>query len=668
MRALVAGFLVILSSLGTGSAASVLPQDFTIAESGRARAIIVLADRASQTERFVASELKDYLTRITGAPFQIQGDDRELPPGLNFISVGRTRLPVEHGIRLEQLDLEKEGFWIRTTGNCLFLLGADDDGIQFAAYEFLEKYCGVRWFFPGEHGEEVPRSESLRLPPIDDRQAPYFKRRTMALSREHKDTPIESDYWRFGRKWKLGSSLRIVGVHTWGQIAPPQLYGSTHPEYYALVDGTRERDWTKFDGSHEYQLCTSNPEVVRLAVEWVRKFFRENPGVDIVSISPNDGLGFCECDQCRAWDYEEPMMPGEMIEIRSRPHPVITDRIISFANAVAEGVAATHPDKRLLILAYTVYRKPPRRVKPHPNLVIQYADNADFHWDPRRKAERVGMLEQWAALTPNLDIYEYYVWGGHHPARGLTPVIAESIKRFHRLGIRLFRSQSRGDYGMSGLNYYLASKLLWNPTLDAHKVVDDYCDKAFGPAAAPMRRYFRRLDALWRLAVEKVGTEATPQHPAYYLVSYEPAARGELKSLLVQARASAVTEGQKGRVEFFAKAFRYAELSVEGVENMLELARHGVVEIEQEKGIFASPTQVVSFKNPGDWSPAARAEARRRLEAAIHKWEERALFMDAVKGLSVIDDRYARSSDIYYRFNPLQKLREIVAAYDAVGQ
>lgn len=668
MRAWFAGCLVIWACL-VSRLFSASDPDFIVAESGRARAIIVLADQASQTERFVASELKEYLARITGAAFQIQGDDRELPTGFNFISVGRTRLPGEHGIRLDQLRLEKEGFWIKTAGNCLFLLGADDAGTQFAAYEFLEKYGGVRWFYPGEHGEEVPRQETLRLPGIDDRQAPYFKRRTMALSREHRDTSIESDYWRFGRKWKLGSSLRIVGVHTWGQIVPPQLYGPTHPEYYALVGGTRQRDWTKFDGSHEYQLCTTNPEVVRLAVEWVRKFFDENPGVDVVSISPNDGLGFCECDRCRALDYEVPMKPGELIEIRSRPHPVITDRIMSFANAVAEGVAVTHPDKRLLILAYTVYREPPRRVKPHANLVIQYADNADFHWDLRRKAERVGMLEQWAALTPNLDIYEYYVWGGHHPARGLTPLIAESIKRFHRLGIRLFRSQSRGDYAMSGLNYYLASKLLWDPTLDADKIVNDYCDKAFGPASEPMRRYFRRLDELWRLAVEKVGAEGTPQHPAYYLVSYNPTARSELKTLLAQARDSALTDGQKGRVEFFAKAFRYAELSVEGVEKMLELAVNGVVEVEKDTGIFASPTQIVWFKNPADWPPAARTEARRRLNDAIRKWEERARFMDAIKGLYVIDDRFARSSDVYYKFNPLAKLQEIAAAYDeVVGQ
>ena len=454
-----------------------------------------------------------------------------------------------------------------------------------------------------------------------------------------------------------------------GSDRPPQVYGPTHPEYYALVGGTRERDWTKFDGAHEYQLCTSNPEVVRLAVEWVRKFFQDNPGVDIVSISPNDGLGFCECDRCRALDYEEPMKPGELIEIRSRPHPVITDRIFAFANAVAEGVAATHPDKRLLILAYTAYRKPPRQVKPHPNLVIQYADNSDFHWDPRRKAERVGMLEQWAALTPNLDIYEYYVWGGHHPARGLTPLIAESIKRFHRLGIRLFRSQSRADFGMSGLNYYLASKLLWDPTLDADKSIGRLLRQGFRPGRRPdatilPSAWTNSGDSRWKRWARR-PRRSTPLTTWLRII---PPRAPSLKTLLAQALASARTDGQKGRVEFFAKAFRYAELSVEGVEEMLELAEHGVIEIEKDKGIFASPTQIVSFKNPGEWAPAERAEARRRLDDAIRKWEERARFMDAIKGQYVIDDRYARTSDVYYKFNPLEKLREIAAAYDAVGK
>ncbi|HLA41532.1 MAG TPA: DUF4838 domain-containing protein, partial [Candidatus Glassbacteria bacterium] len=365
-------------------------ESFELADGGRAKAILVVPEKATAVERFVAGELKDYLARITGAVFLIYGDDRLSPAGFNRISLGRTRLLGEKGITTD--GLEPEGFWLKTSGDCLFIVGADDDGLQFGVYEFLEAYCGVRWFFPGEHGEEVPRTGTLQVGAIDDRQAPWFTRRTMGSSGGRSGRPRELDHWRFGRKWKTGASVTTVGVHAWGQMVPPAVYGPAHPEYFAEVKGTRQRDWNKFDGSHEYQLCVSNPDVVKLAIAWVRRYFDQNPDVDIVSISPNDGLGFCECEGCRALDPK----PVEFIARPSGPHPIITDRMFTFANAVAEGLAATHPQKRLLMLAYGVYRAPPRQVKVHPNLVVQYCDNAEFHWDPKQKAYRVGMLERWA--------------------------------------------------------------------------------------------------------------------------------------------------------------------------------------------------------------------------------------------------------------------------------
>ncbi|OHE78010.1 MAG: hypothetical protein A3G75_12640, partial [Verrucomicrobia bacterium RIFCSPLOWO2_12_FULL_64_8] len=537
-----------------------------LAEGGRARAILVVPANASAVERLVAGELKDYLTRITGAVFLIYGDDRDLPAGFNRISIGRTRLLGDKGITAD--GLEPEGFRLKTSGDTLFILGADDAGTQYGVYEFLEAHCGVRWFYPGEYGEEVPRQETLQVGRVDERQAPWFKWRRIGRN-------IESDYSLFGRKWKLGSSLNIDGVHAWGRMVPPAVYGPTHPEYYAEVKGTRQRDWNKFDGSHAYQLCTSNPEVVKLAIAWTCKYFDEHPDVDVVSISPNDGGGFCECERCRALD-----VPGEFIDrLGVTGQPVLTDRLFTFANAVAEGVAKVHPQKQVLMLAYTYYRDPPKRVKVHPNLNVQFCDNAEFHWDPRQKAERVGWLQRWVELTPNVSIYEYYVWAGYQPVRGFVPLISESIKRFHQLGIRMFRTQSDllGDFGRSGLNYYVAAKLLWNPELDTEAVVNDYCEQAFGEGAAPiMRRYFRLLDERWKVAVKKVGgrmehVNITPNHPSYYLIAYDAETRAELWALLREAEAAARTEPQKARVRLFANALRYSEITVIGVEKILEL-------------------------------------------------------------------------------------------------
>ncbi|OHE78556.1 MAG: hypothetical protein A3G75_09500 [Verrucomicrobia bacterium RIFCSPLOWO2_12_FULL_64_8] len=633
-------------------------ESFELADGGRAKAILVVPEKATAVERFVAGELKDYLARITGAVFLIYGDDRDLPAGLNRISVGRTRLLEARGITAA--GLEPEGFQIKTSGDTLFIIGADDAGTQYGAYEFLETWCGVRWFYPGEYGEEVPRQSTLRVGPVDVRHAPGFKRRAVGRN-------MESDYSQFGRKWKLGSRISFAGLHAWGQIAPPAVYGPTHPEYFAEVNGTRQRDWSKFDGAHAYQLCTSNPEVVKLAIAWVCKYFDENPGVDVVSISPNDGSGFCECERCRALD-----VPGEFItrEQGRMTIPIITDRMFAFANAVAEGVAAVHPGKKLAMLAYSNYRDPPKRVKVHPNLVVEFCDNACFHWDARQKAYRVGLLETWAGLTPNLTVYEYYIWGGFHPVRGLIPLISESIKRFHRLGVRMFRTQSDmlGDFGRSGLNNYVAAKLLWNPELDPEAVVNDYCEKAFGGGSAPhMRRYFRLLDERWKEAVEKVGgrtEDIVPRHTSFYLVAYSPAARAELWALVREAEAAAGAEPQKARIRVFAGALRYAEMMVTGVEKILELERNGLVEVQKGTGSSQSPTRILSYTDPATLPAEARERARRLVRETVGQWEERERFIDQIQGQCVMNVSAIRTSEKYYRFSPMAKLKEVEAAYD----
>jgi hypothetical protein len=639
---------------------------FQVARNGKPSAVIVVPQRASEMERGIAVELVAYLQRITGATFEIRTDQGEPPPGLGAIHVGNTATSRKLGI--SPTTPEREAFRIATRGSHLFLTGDDDDGTQFGVYEFLERYCGVRWFWPGEAGEVVPRRPALAVGPMDIRQKPFFQRRTMSLVARGTATEAKAEWQGFGRKWKLGAGVRTVGVHAWGQIAPPAVLGPAHPEYFAQVKGTRQRDWTKFDGSHEYQLCTTNPAVVRLSIEWAARYFSQHPDVDILSISPNDGLGFCECDRCRALDYGKGKVTGDnlhAVDPNDEDRANLSDRMFTYANAVAAGTAKAHPGKRLLMLAYGVYREPPRNVAIDRRVVVQYADNADFHWDPMRKAERVGGLERWAALTSNLMIYEYYTWGANLPARGLTPLIAESIKRFQRLGIRLFRTQSRAEYGLNGVNSYLAAKLLWNPDLDPQEVLRDYFTNCFGDAAQPMERYFRLLDERWKAAVAGIGAKYTPQNALYHVAAYTPQARAEMRGLLREAGMKASNPGTRARVGFFETAFRYSEMTVEAIEQVLELDRRGIVSGKKTyPSIFSQPTDILDFTAPSRLAPARRKEAAALLAAAITKWEERERFMSAIEGQGVMDVRTARANDRYYRFSPLDRLIEVKAAYD----
>ena len=85
--------------------------------------------------------------------------------------------------------------------------------------------------------------------------------------------------------------------HSVGAHFPPKEYFPTHPEYYALVGGVRKPQ----------QLCTSNKEMQKVLVEKII-----HAKADVVSISPADGSGFCECENCRALD-----IPG--LHVKGRP-------------------------------------------------------------------------------------------------------------------------------------------------------------------------------------------------------------------------------------------------------------------------------------------------------------------------------------------------------------
>src|SRR5207253_3712148 len=132
--------------------------------------------------------------------------------------------------------------------------------------------------------------------------------------------------------------------------------------------------------------------------------------------------GFCECDRCRRLDSGEMQQEGADPESGGAgSYPVITDRVITFANQVAEAVRKAHPDKKLILFAYGPYKQPPQRVTAAGNLIIQYTMHASSHWDPAAKEKEFRELAAWAAAAKNLAVYEYLVQGATADLPRLMP-------------------------------------------------------------------------------------------------------------------------------------------------------------------------------------------------------------------------------------------------------
>ena len=137
---------------------------------------IVIVEKAPATVRFAATELTNYLSRATSAPWRIT--DRPDPDRLHIYLGGACP---QAGVCRDVKTLKRDGFVIRSVPTGVCLAGRDDadvdplerirmsgsqgrwvwrdtyeHGTLNAVYEFLERFVGVRMYFPGELGTIVP--------------------------------------------------------------------------------------------------------------------------------------------------------------------------------------------------------------------------------------------------------------------------------------------------------------------------------------------------------------------------------------------------------------------------------------------------------------------------------------------------------------------------------
>ncbi len=493
-------WLIVVSLTGLASAAgkdpypAPPPPHHTIVDAGTPRYAVVVAKRSTPVAAHAAEELVAYVRKITGAELSVfHESDGKLRP----ILLGAAAR--DHGTKSDRDNLGPDGFVLQSDEAGIRIRGGSDLGTLYGTYHFLEKHLGVRWFMPGELGEVVPRTQTLRIGTFDETCVPSFRVRW-----------IESGRWALRNKMNVRVSIagKDVGIHwKWGfhtffRLIPPEKYYDEHPEWFSMIRGKRPRPKA---GRHGRQLCTTNPELIEEVAKNIIKHFEADPPLDILALAPQDGGGFCECKRCRALDEDRPADEAW--------HARYSNRLAVFNNAVARLVARRFPDKLIKVGAYAMYLRVPLdpNYRPAPNLAIQachtYSCNNHRIAAPtcRRNREYFGKeLERWARLTDHLFIYEYYnkgVWGGLPYYQ--VHVIREDLPYYHRLGAEGFYTQPAGRrWPAVGLNHYIAAKLAWDVDLDVDRLLEDFYAKFYGPAADPMRDYWQ--------ALERAFTDAEP--------------------------------------------------------------------------------------------------------------------------------------------------------------
>lgn len=579
-------------------------QTFALVRDGKPACAIVIAGKPRPAARLAALELQYHVLKITGAELPIRAESE--PVEGHRIFVGENQATRQLGLRSE--DFASQEYLVAFRTNAVVLIGRDwedteanrrvegrpmagetlaalrhkldfwktvgvperstgemelpglhdDQGTCLAAYDFLERFCGVRWYGPAELNVILPARQTLTVAGRDVRRAPALKHRAALPAG---NWPFLRGQWGeftrdqvhlYWRRIRQGGE-RWAGNHTFHRETIKTVFND--PEYQCQNPKGR--------GS---QLCYTNPKLIQQVAQMARDFFdgkSELPAGwkalgDYFALVPDDNMNLCTCEACQALLKNNAtrktgfFSSGEM-----------SDYWFAFVNAVAREVRPTHPDKYLATLAYWAYAVPPAAAI-EPNVSIAPCLHTCYYAvHPEMRENDLKFYRQWREKSPApMFLWVYY----HHP---MEPALIDRWKCFPNVMVhetarsmrQFIRDGARGIFEcgeQDQLEQYVMARVWDDPDADVDALIAEFFRPYFGAAGEPMKKFYLRLEEIacdpanypppyrrsngidWkRVAWERLGTAERMD---------------ELGALMAQAEGLARTETERKRVALWRSA------------------------------------------------------------------------------------------------------------------
>lgn len=449
-----------------------------LATKGKSLLPITVPADACEEIMTAAKELAHYLKRITDAKFEIQKGN--LTAAIN--------LSVDEG-------LQEEEFVLKSDDKALSITAGSVRGVFYGVYGFLEDVLGA-----GFYTTDVIKLPSMDTLGLDDL---YFTDKPVLEFRQIDYPPCLFAEWRVknrvnGTSGAIGDMDQFGGmknyamfVHTFNRLVDPDMYFDEHPEYFSMVDGVRLKERT--------QLCLTNPDVIAIATENVRKQLRAHPECTLISVSQNDVYNPCQCPACAQMDEENGSHAGSLLY---------------FVNTIAEAIEEEFPHVVVDTLAYQYTRTPPKKIKPRHNVCVRLCSIECCFGHPMEECYQVSYpfaktkktsassfqedLIGWGKICDRIYIWDYVTNYRHYwlPFPNLR-VLGPNMRFLVKNGVKGVYEEGNPQSvspDMTELRTWLIAKLMWNPDFDVKKGIFDFTESVYGPAAEEIRAYIELLE------------------------------------------------------------------------------------------------------------------------------------------------------------------------------
>ncbi|MBN2315199.1 MAG: DUF4838 domain-containing protein [Sedimentisphaerales bacterium] len=446
---------------------------------------IIIAEDALPSEMYAAEEFQSLFARAGGMNLPIVRQADLAHSGPKHIFIGSSAAMRASRVSFNTNEFEEEDFRIVVRNDNIAIAGSQQPGSRgtlYGVYSFLEDYAGVR-FLTVDHTHVPPIGTWRIVGPLDRFYHPPLRFRWSYYG-ETNQNPAFATRIRVNTVTddpKLGgkTGLNLIN-HSFHHYLPAKKYGKDHPEYFALVDGERKLEM----GGGGPELCLTNPDVLHIVTDTILDALKKHPDMENVSVSQNDNDKYCRCPECAAIDEREGTPMGS---------------ILTFVNAVADAVAKDYPDVMIGTLSYWYSRKPPKTIKPRPNVQIQLCSIECCMLHPindpncEKNVQFCQDLARWGSMCKNISIWNYNTNFSNYllPCPNLR-VIEPNIRYFvanNAIGIFMQAAGNALGAELSDLRNYVMANLLWDPNKSGQKLIDEFLDLHYGRAAEPIRRF-----------------------------------------------------------------------------------------------------------------------------------------------------------------------------------
>ena len=534
-----------------------IEKKLVVSKSSRPNLKILIAGNSKSEDlkglQFASLELKKHLDMITGANFQI----------ISFPSELGELLPIILEIDLSS-SISKEGFKVSVNDLGITLKSPTTRGLIYAVYDLLESF-GVSWFVPGSLGTIIPERKSLSIPYISWVDSPAFKMRGVEYGlwglRQKNNFNIDAKFPFFNEFYPP------LHISTMDYFISHEDYYPKQSGYFALVDGSR--DPTRFlgDTKHYWKLETTNPDVVDTISESMCKHLEENPNTKYLLLSPLDGLNFSESIESRkkqnwlAW-----------LDLRWERH---TSQYLDFYSKIAIKLSMCNKDAKVVGYLYHHYNCPTflySSILPENlDLMVAHYNAFDMSRAVNDSASEgnkyfnkcLSRLEK--ISRGDIFIFEYY-WklnwlGAPWP---ISKNIASDIVEFSDRGYGGVLTQSDLIHNgwTLGLNFYIASKLLWDPTLDSEELHDSWINGLFDESAAPMKSYYEALG----MVMNSMGVDVPGRADIHGRVVFDDKVMGKASKAIFEAKKMSTKSKTLKRIVLVEKSFVHLKKIIQILE------------------------------------------------------------------------------------------------------